>query len=154
MGSTEVAPELKLERVRFRAWRGDSLRASGEAQVVTIRRDTNRATASNLRAELPGRGPPAILTAPFCEGDVSTQDFTAHGGVVLTHGDERAATARVRYQPGPAGTGIIDGQDRVRGERGGSWQESENGFRYDLQSEELVFNGPVTAHGRVVGGGK
>jgi lipopolysaccharide export system protein LptC len=154
MGSTEVAPELKLERVRFRVWRGEELRAQGRASHVSIRRDTNHATAADVRAELPARGQAAIVTAPAAEGDLASQVFTAQGGVVLIHGDERATTDRARYEPGPSGRGIIWGRDPVVVERGDDRQESQGGFRYDLQSGDLEFVGPVTGRGRVAGGRK
>lgn len=140
---TAVPPELKLERVHFRVWRGDSLRAQGDARQVTIRRDTNLATARDLRAELPAQGQPALITAPTAQGDLSTQVFTAQGGVVVTHAGERAVTERARYEPGPAGHGLVSGQDPVVVERGDLRLEGV-GFTFDPQVGDLEVGGPVT----------
>ena len=78
--SAAVAPELKLERVRFLVWRGRDLRAKGDARVVTIRRDTSLAGAVDLRAELMGQGQPVFITAPSAKGDLTSQVFSAQDG--------------------------------------------------------------------------
>ncbi len=51
--SQGVVPELKLEGVRFRVYRGDDLRAFGDAATVTFRRDSTDLTAHDVVA--PGR---------------------------------------------------------------------------------------------------
>lgn len=142
-GSTAVAPELKLERVRFRVWRGDALRARGEARQVTVRRDTSHATAVDVRAELPAQGDPVVITAPAAEGDLSAQVFTAQGGVVVTHPGERAVTERARYEPGPSGKGLVSGQDPVVVERGNLVLHGV-GFTFEPQVGDLQLGGPVT----------
>lgn len=143
MGSTAVAPELKLERVRFRVWRGDALRARGEARQVTVRRDTSHATAVDLHAELPARGEPVVITAPTVQGDLSAQVFTAQGGVVVTHAGERAVTNRARYEPGPSGKGLVTGEDPVVVERGNLVLHGV-GFTFEPQVGDLQLGGPVT----------
>ena len=109
-----MSPELKLERVRFHVWRGDVLRARGEAQVVTLRRDTGQLTAEQVRAEAPARGEPVVVTAPRAQGLLGKQQYEAEGGVVVMHGDERATTARARWEPGPNGQGRVLGDDPVK----------------------------------------
>ncbi len=142
-GTAAVAPELKLERVHFRVWRGDTLRARGDARQVTVRRDTSHATAADLRAELPSQGEPVIITAPTAQGDLSAQIFTAEGGVVVTHTGERAVTDRARYEPGPSGKGLVTGADPVTVERG-SLVLHGVGFTFDPQLGELQLGGPVS----------
>lgn len=141
-GSTAVAPELKLERVRFRVWRGDVLRARGEARQVGIRRDTSHATAVDIRAELPARDEPVVITAPTAQGDLTAQIFTAEGGVVVTHAGQRAKTERARYEPGPSGQGLVTGQDPVVVERGNLRLDGV-GFTYEPQLGDLQLGGPV-----------
>lgn len=143
MGSAAVEPELKLERVRFRVWRGEALRARGEARRVTIRRDTSHAVASDLRAELPARDQPVLVTAPSAQGDLSSQVFSAEGGVVVTHAGERAVTERARYEPGPSGQGLVTGQDPVVVERGNLRLQGK-GFTYEPQVGDLELGAPVT----------
>jgi hypothetical protein len=141
-GSTSVAPELKLERVHFRVWRGNLLRAQGDARRVVIRRDTNHATGSDVRARLAARDEPVVVTAPTVEGDLSSQVYTGTGGVVVTHAGERATTERARYEPGPSGQGLVTGQDPVVVERG-NLRLDGIGFTFDPQSGDLQLGGPV-----------
>jgi len=141
-GSTALAPELKLERVHFRVWRGDALRVSGDAAQVVIRRDTSHAAASEVRAELTAEGTPVVVTAPSVEGDLSTQEFTGTGGVVVTHAGERATTDRARYVPGPSGHGLVTGRDAVTVERGDLRLEGV-GFTFDPLAGDLQLGGPV-----------
>ncbi len=144
-----MVPALKLERVRFRVWRNDVLRVRGEAAEVTLRRDTGQLAATDLRAELPSRDAPVVLTAPTGHGLVSTQEYFAEGGVVVTHGGERAMTERARWQPGASGQGLVTGDAPVTVERQGARLEGV-GFTFDPRSGELQIDGPVqtTAPGR------
>ncbi len=139
---TAVTPALKLERVRFRVWRGDALRVRGEAREVTLRRDTGVLEASELRAEMPSQGEPVVVTAPTAHGLVSTQEYVAEGGVVVTHGGERAVTERARWQPGPGEQGLVTGDAPVVVERQGA-KLTGVGFKFDPRSGELQIGGPV-----------
>jgi hypothetical protein len=137
-----VEPALKLERVRFRVWRNDALRVQGEAREVTLLRDTGQLAATDLRAEMPSQGEPVVLTAPRAHGLVSTQEYLAEGGVVVTHGSERAVTERARWQPVGGGQGIVRGDDPVQAERQGT-RLSGVGFTFDPRSGALEIGGPV-----------
>jgi lipopolysaccharide export system protein LptC len=140
---TAVAPELKLERVRFRVWRGDALRARGDARQVTIRKDTSQVWAEDVRAELPSGSEPVLITAPAGRGNLAAGTFSAEGGVRVVHGGERATTERARYVPGPGGSdGQILGDDPVVVERGGN-RLSGVGFTYDPRRGLLEVGGPV-----------
>lgn len=144
-------PALKLERVRFRVWRGDVLRVRGEAQEVTLHRDSGQLEATSLRAELPSRDQPVLVAAPRAHGLVSTQEYTAEGGVVVTHGPERATTERARWQPGPDSQGPVTGDAPVVVERPGARLEGV-GFTFDPRSGELEIDGPVKT--RAAGGAR
>ncbi len=141
-GSNAVAPELRLERVHFRVWRGDILRAQGDARQVSIRRDTNHATAADVRAQLSAKDEPVSVTAPKVEGDLSRQEYTGTGGVVVTHAGERATTESARYEPGPSGQGLVTGEDPVVVERG-NLRLDGIGFTFDPQLGDLQLGGPV-----------
>lgn len=141
-----MVPALKLERVHFRVWRGDVLRVRGEAREVTLRRDSGELAAADLRAELPSELPsnaqPVVLTAPIAHGVISTQDYTAEGGVVVAHGGERAMTERARWRPGPSGQGLVTGDAPVEVERQGVRLDGV-GFTFDPRSGDLQIGGPV-----------
>ncbi len=137
-----MVPELKLERVHFRVWRGNVLRARGEARQVDIRRDTNHAIGWDVRAELAAKDEPVHVTAPSVEGDLSSQVYTGTGGVVVVHGGERATTERARYEPGPTGQGLVTGQDPVVVTRG-SLRFEGVGFTFEPQLGDLQLGGPV-----------
>jgi lipopolysaccharide export system protein LptC len=142
---TAVAPELKLERVRFRVWRGDALRARGEARQVTIRKDTSQVWAEDIRAELPAGTDPVVITAPAGQGLLKAGTFSAEGGVHVVHGAEQATTERARYVPGPAGAeGQILGDDPVVVERGSN-RLSGVGFVFDPRRGLLEVGGPVSS---------
>jgi hypothetical protein len=149
---TALAPELKLDGVHFRVWKGDALRAQGNARQVTIRRDTTQITARDLQAELPSAGQPVEISAPEATGLLSTQAFSAQGGVVVVHGDERAETDRARYVPGPDGQGTVLGDDPVVVERG-ALRLSGVGFAFDPRTGELQLGGPVTTRSPGAGQG-
>jgi lipopolysaccharide export system protein LptC len=138
-----LAPELKLERVRFRAWRGAELRTRGEARQVTLRRDSSQLTAVDLRAELPRAEQLVVIEAPAGEGVLSARTFTAHGGVVITRGDDQARTERARYAPGEGGAERVTGDDPVELERRGGFRLFGVGFVFDPQTSELDLGGPV-----------
>src|SRR4051794_35084259 len=72
-----VAPELKLEGVRFRIYRGDALRAFGEADAASLRRDSSELRASQVEATLPRGATPVRLTAPAGEGSLLSRVFSA-----------------------------------------------------------------------------
>jgi lipopolysaccharide export system protein LptC len=107
-----VAPELKLEGVRFRVYRGSELRATGQAARATLRRDSTAITASDLEAFLTRSVPPVRITAPAGEGVLSARTFAASGGVTVTRGEDVARTERARFVPGPDG-GRVVGDDPV-----------------------------------------
>ena len=95
----EVVPELKLEQVRFRVWRGADLRVKGEARVATLRRDSTELRATDLVAIQPRDDGPAVIRAPRGQGFLRTRVFTADGGVTVEHGSDVGRTPSARYVP-------------------------------------------------------
>lgn len=139
---TAVAPELKLERVRFRVWRGDALQARGEAHQVTLRRDSGELAAEEIRVELPARGEPVVVSAPAAQGLLGSRRYVAEGGVEVRHGDERAVTERAVWTPGPSGQGAVTGDRPVSVERGDLRLDGV-GFTFDPRTGDLEIGGPV-----------
>src|SRR5512133_3132783 len=109
-----VAPELKLEGIRFRIYRADSLTAFGEAETASLRRDSSELRARNVEATLPRGATPMRVTAPAGEGSLATDTFRATGGVVLSRAGDTARTERARYEPHAGGDeGLVLGDDPV-----------------------------------------
>src|SRR6266542_5531680 len=77
-----VPPELKLEGVRFRMYRGDALRTFGDAATVSLRRDSSDIRAQQLDATVPRDGAPLRVAAPVGEGSLLSRVFEVSGGVV------------------------------------------------------------------------
>lgn len=108
----EVVPELKLEGVRFRVYRGDTLRAFGEAGTASLRRDSSELVARELVATLPAAPAPVRVTAPQGGGNVASRELSAQGGVAVSRGDDVARTERARFEP-TAGGGVVRGDDPI-----------------------------------------
>ena len=90
-----VAPELKLEGVRFRVYRGDALRAFGEAETASLRRDSTEVRARNLVATLPARRRPGPHHRPARRGLAPRPASSrSSGGVAVARGDDVARTAQ------------------------------------------------------------
>jgi hypothetical protein len=137
--ANEVVPELKLEGVLFRAYRGEELRAFGEAEVATFRRDSTELSASDVVATLPQGAAPLRITAPAGEGVLSDRAFRASGGVVLRRGDDEARTERARYEPAEQ---VVRGDDPVV-VLGRGFQLEGPGFTLDPASGDLEIRGGV-----------
>src|SRR5512140_1557470 len=134
-----VAPELKLEGVRFRVYRGSELRATGDADRATLRRDSTAVTASQLEALLPQSAPPVRITAPAGQGSLGQRTFSASGGVTVTRGEDVARTERARFVPGPGG-GSVTGDDPVSVE-GRSYRLTGRGFTVTPADAEITVGG-------------
>lgn len=137
----EVLPELKLQEVKFRVWRGTELRVDGEAAEVVLRRDSSELAARELEAVLP-RGEPVRITAPEGEGVLAERVFEAHGGVTVERGEEVARTDRARYSPLPDGGARVTG-DRAIEVDGPRFRLEGTGFVLDPATGELDVQGPA-----------
>jgi lipopolysaccharide export system protein LptC len=139
--SQAVAPELKLEGVRFRVYRGDHLRVFGEADQASLRRDSSDVRARELDATVPAtRGEPLRFAAPAGEGSLLSRAFAVAGGVVATRGQDVARTARARYEPGAGGDGVVRGDDPVVLE-GRGYRLEGAGFTLDPGAGTIVVGG-------------
>ncbi len=136
-----LVPELKLEGVHFRVYRDDDLRASGEAAVVTFRRDSTELTARDAVAVLPRSPEPVRITAPAVSGVASARQFEATGGVTVSRGDDTASTERARYTPSPGGgAGLVTG-DRPVVVEGKAYRLEGTGFTLDPARGDIAVRG-------------
>jgi lipopolysaccharide export system protein LptC len=150
-----VPPELKLEGVRFRVYRGDLLRAFGEARTSSLRRDSSELRATELEATLPRAGPtPVRVTAPTGQGSLVSRRFEASGGVVVARAGDAARTERARYEPpeeGDEGDGLVRGDDPVT-VSGRRYQLTGNGFVLDPADGTIVVRGRASLAAGLPGG--
>jgi hypothetical protein len=134
-------PELKLEGVGFRLYRGDALRLSGQAATLTYRRDTHDLAAGDLSANVIELGEePMAVTAPEGAGNVARHTFEIHGGVTLARADDVARTAAAAYAPGGSGKGLVTGHDPVVVD-GRGYELHGTGFTFDPATGVLLMEG-------------
>jgi lipopolysaccharide export system protein LptC len=150
-----LPPELRLEGVRFRVYRGDVLRAFGEAQTASLRRVSSELRAREVEATLPrGGATPVRVTAPEGQGSLATRRFEATGGVVVARGDDAARTERARYEPaeeGDEGDGVVRGDDPVT-VTGRGYRLTGNGFVLDPTEGNIVVRGRASLLAGLKGG--
>ena len=135
-----AAPELRLEGVRFRLFRGDAQSASGTASVVTYLRDTTAMKVTDLAMHLRDRGEEVVVTAPAGEGVVSARTFAASGGLLGIRGADNAATESARFDPTAGSRGLVIGDDPVE-LWGRGYRLRGNGFSLDPTVREIVLRG-------------
>jgi hypothetical protein len=136
-----VPPELKLEGVHFRIYRGAALRAYGDADTASLRRDSSELRASGLEAVLPRSPTPVHVTAPTGEGSLASRVFVASGGVVVSRGDDAARTERARYVPGQGDRReVVEGDDPVT-VTGRGYELTGRGFTLDPNAGNIVVRG-------------
>ncbi len=142
-----VVPELKLEGVRFRVYRGDALRAFGDASTASLRRDSSELSARDLEATLPRDPTSVLITAPVGQGVLASRAFSASGGVTLTRGNDVARTPRARYVPSAGSSGLVVGEEPVVVE-GKGYRLDGIGFTLDPTKGEIA----VERNARLVAG--
>lgn len=109
--ATPRPPEVALEGVQFRAWRGAELAASGTAARAVYHRDSGQVEASDARVTLPRPGTPDLeVAAPALHGDLPARTWKVSGGVVLTRGDASARTPSARWAEAD---GLVRGDEEV-----------------------------------------
>ncbi len=134
-----MVPELKLEGVRFRVYRGGDLRAFGDAGTVTLRRDSTEIAAQRIEVVLPRPGADVRVAAPAGGGVMSAHRFSASGGVTVSFGAGVARTESARFEPGGVG-GLVRGDDPVAVE-GRGYRLTGTGFDLDAATGEISVRG-------------
>jgi lipopolysaccharide export system protein LptC len=135
-----VAPELRLEGVRFRIYRAEALHAYGTADVASLRRDSSVLRAQTLDTVLPRAGDPVRFAAPVGEGLLSARTFDVSGGVTAERGEDHARTATAHYQPDGGKDGLVQGSDPVTVE-GRGYRLDGRGFTLDPAAGRIVVRG-------------
>jgi hypothetical protein len=139
-------PQVRLEGVQFRAWRGEALAASGTAREATYLRGSGEIDARDVEATLPRPGAPDLaLRAPVLAGDLRARTWSASGGVTLRRGDATARTASARWS---AEDGLVRGDEPVE-IAGPRWRLAGPGFTADPETGNVEMKGGV----RLVAGG-
>lgn len=79
----EVPPGITLQGVRFHAYRGATLAATGEAATASFRRDSTDLTAERLVVRVPARPgePDDVVEAPRASGNLRAGAAHLQGGV-------------------------------------------------------------------------
>jgi lipopolysaccharide export system protein LptC len=98
--TTKVTPEIRLEDLRFRAYRDGRLAAMGEAASADYLRDSGDFSLESMSVTLPPPegGAETRITAPLGSGNARAGDLLASGGVRLERGTDRAATEEALYR--------------------------------------------------------
>lgn len=139
-------PEVRLENVQFRAWRGADLTASGAADRTVYRRDDGTVVASTARVTVPRPGMPDLsVSAPELQGNLAARTWSARGGVVLTRGDAVARTPSARWAESD---GVVRGDEPVE-LTGPGYRLSGPAFVADPRTGDVEIRGGV----RLVAGG-
>jgi lipopolysaccharide export system protein LptC len=137
----QVPPQLKLEDVRFRVYRGATLRASGDAAQATLRRDTTDVTVRDLVAVMRrDDGAPVRVQAARGQGVLASRRFEAEGGVVIDRGEDVARTPSARYEPGDGGPGLVRGAEPITVE-GRGYRLDGPRFTLDPATGDLTIDG-------------
>jgi hypothetical protein len=135
-----------MESVRFRAWRGADLAASGTAGRVVYRRNSGDVEGTDVRVVVPRPGLPELaVSAPRLSGDLGARTWAAGGGVVLTRGDATATTPTARWAEAD---GMVRGDEPVL-VSGPTYRLSGPAFTADPGTGDVEIRGGV----RLVAGG-
>jgi lipopolysaccharide export system protein LptC len=139
---------VSLEGVRFHAWRGADLAASGTADRATYRRDTGAVRATHASVTVPRPGVPDLeVSAPVLTGDLRARTWRGEGGVVLTRGDAVARTPSARWSEAD---GMVRGDEAVE-VTGPGYRMTGPAFTADPATGDVQVVGGVRL---VAGGGR
>jgi lipopolysaccharide export system protein LptC len=136
----EAVPELRLEGVRFRLFRGAVLRADGTAAAVTYQRDSTAVGANDLALRLHEGRELVVLTAPAGEGVASSRTFQVSGGLRAVRGTDTAVTDSARFDPTVGNQGQVIG-DRPVELSGRGYRLRGNGFTLDPAVGQIALRG-------------
>jgi len=134
-----VTPEIRFEELRFRAFRGGRLAASGDAARMGYRRDTGDFSLETMSVAFPATDGSAEtrLTAPRGSGNAPSRDLLASGGVRLVRGTDVATTEEARYL---GSDGLVHG-DRPIAVQGAGYVLAGPRFVVDPRARALHVEG-------------
>lgn len=134
------APELRLEGVRFRLFRGDALRVDGTASVLTYQRESTGVRGEGILARLNDPQGLVELSAPSGNGVLSARTFEVGGGVQAVRGTDTARTASARFDPSLGPSGRVIGDEPVE-LSGRGYRMRGNGFTLDPSKGVIALRG-------------
>lgn len=135
-----TVPEVRLEGVRFRLFRGDVVRARGTASVLTYQRDSTTVRAEGVEVRVGEGRDETVLRAPEGDGAIASRTFEARGGIVASRGSDSARTPSARFEPAEGGQGRVVGDEPVE-LSGRGYRMRGNGFTLDPASGEIALRG-------------
>ncbi|MFN0063045.1 MAG: hypothetical protein ACKVPX_11090 [Myxococcaceae bacterium] len=146
-------PEVLLENVQMRSFRGERLMAVGSADRVVYARASADVEGTHARVRLPRRfqsgqrSPGDIggveISAPAIEGNLASQYVEGSEGVeVRTASGISGKTPKARYD-GPTMTATGDAQVLVEG---ANFDLQAMGFVFRANDDVFEFGGPVDSH--------
>lgn len=136
------APDVRMEQVTMRQYRGATLEVSVTAPRFELMRDTGDFTMREATVRLLPQG--VTVTAPVLDGNLGAQTLEGRGGLVLEGADGvtgRAERARYERQAGPDGVASSDAGVHLEA---GPLTLDASGFRADFATGRAVFDEPVT----------
>jgi len=142
--SADDAPELLLEGVRFKTFRGSELKAIGRARASTFRRSTGDVTGNRVQLSFPNAQDGGLeAQGGSAKGNIHTQLADVGGGVRVTDSEGRVATtARCHVD---ARAQLATGTDPVAVTGGTFRQDAQSGFELSFgPASAVTFLGPVT----------
>ena len=141
----KAPPELVLQGVGFKFFRGSELTTVGHARSASFRSDTGDLGAN--RVKLRFLRPPEndmILEAGTASGNIRTKQADAENGVLLV--DAEGTTVRTTKSHIDGNTRLATATDPVEVTGAGFRSQASGGFALELGgSRTLVFHGPVTS---------
>jgi len=140
----DSAPEIQLEGVGLKYFRGNGLRAVGKARQASLRRSSGDLTAESARVRfLADEDRSEVeVTAPHSEGNLVTLQATARGGVRAT--EAPGATGETEAASLDGKTRLVSGDLPVDVFGQGYQLHAKKGFVLDLGSPStLALQGPV-----------
>lgn len=139
-----AAPELVLQGVGFKFFRGSQLTTVGMARAASFRTDTGDASAEKTRTVFLRAGEQeAVLLAGQMAGNVHTRQADAKGGVRILDAEGTVATTARAHLDGETHRASGSAPVEVTGK---SFRSQASGFSLDLVgSRTLVFEGPVAS---------
>lgn len=137
-----MPPNVTLQGVQLRTYRGDRLVARGQAERLVYDRVSSDFEARACRLELPSRSSrdgsrvDVLVTAPTARGNVQAETAQGEGGVTMeASSGVRASTPSARYD-GVAKS--AHGSETVW-VRGPGYLVDAEGFTADLSTEQVTF---------------
>lgn len=137
----EARPELALEDVTLRTWRGSRPQLSATAVHVELQRSAGRLDATTVELTLLPQG--SKLAAAKVTGNTTEQSFDAMGGVTLNAPDGTVGKTEAAHLEGKQGTqGVATGSTPLEVHSvkdGRALKLDAKGFRYDVGEETATF---------------